>query len=45
MRTTAERNLGVRTLDIAKRLLDFGYHPPTIYFPLIVEEVNDDRTD
>lgn len=29
---------GVRTLDIAKRLLDFGYHPPTIYFPLIVEE-------
>jgi glycine dehydrogenase subunit 2 len=29
---------GARTLDIAKRLLDFGYHPPTIYFPLIVEE-------
>jgi glycine dehydrogenase subunit 2 len=29
---------GVRTLDIAKRLLDFGYHSPTIYFPLIVEE-------
>ena len=29
---------GVRTLDIAKRLLDFGFHPPTIYFPLIVEE-------
>ncbi|MCX7781695.1 MAG: aminomethyl-transferring glycine dehydrogenase subunit GcvPB [Negativicutes bacterium] len=29
---------GVRTLDIAKRLLDHGYHPPTIYFPLIVEE-------
>jgi glycine dehydrogenase subunit 2 len=29
---------GVHTLDIAKRLLDFGYHPPTIYFPLIVEE-------
>ncbi len=29
---------GVRTLDLAKRLLDFGYHPPTIYFPLIVEE-------
>lgn len=29
---------GVRTLDIAKRLLDYGYHPPTIYFPLIVEE-------
>jgi glycine dehydrogenase subunit 2 len=29
---------GVRTLDIAKRLLDFGIHPPTIYFPLIVDE-------
>jgi glycine dehydrogenase subunit 2 len=29
---------GVRTLDIAKRLLDFGFHAPTIYFPLIVEE-------
>lgn len=29
---------GVRTLDIAKRLLDFGIHPPTIYFPLIIDE-------
>ena len=29
---------GVTTLDIAKRLLDFGFHPPTIYFPLNVEE-------
>ncbi|MEJ7761236.1 MAG: aminomethyl-transferring glycine dehydrogenase subunit GcvPB [Thermomicrobiales bacterium] len=29
---------GVRTLDIAKRLLDFGVHPPTTYFPLIVPE-------
>jgi glycine dehydrogenase subunit 2 len=29
---------GVRMLDIAKRLIDHGYHPPTIYFPLIVEE-------
>ena len=29
---------GVRTLDIAKRLIDFSIHPPTIYFPLIVEE-------
>lgn len=29
---------GVHTLDIAKRLLDFGVHPPTIYFPLIVDE-------
>jgi glycine dehydrogenase subunit 2 len=29
---------GVHTTDIAKRLIDFGYHPPTIYFPLIVPE-------
>lgn len=29
---------GVRTLDIAKRLLDYGLHAPTVYFPLIVEE-------
>jgi len=29
---------GVRTLDIAKRLIDMGFHPPTIYFPLTVEE-------
>ncbi|MDE3077959.1 MAG: aminomethyl-transferring glycine dehydrogenase subunit GcvPB, partial [Chloroflexota bacterium] len=29
---------GVRTLDIAKRLIDYGFHPPTIYFPLTVEE-------
>lgn len=34
--TQAEK--GVRTLDMAKRLLDFGYHPPTVYFPLIVHE-------
>lgn len=27
----------VSTLDVAKRLLDYGYHPPTIYFPLIVD--------
>ncbi len=33
-----QKQYGVRTLDIAKRLLDYGYHPPTIYFPLIVEE-------
>ncbi|KEQ26565.1 aminomethyl-transferring glycine dehydrogenase subunit GcvPB [Paenibacillus tyrfis] len=32
------KKYGVRTLDVAKRLLDFGYHPPTIYFPLNVEE-------
>jgi len=29
---------GVRTLDVAKRLMDFGFHPPTVYFPLIVKE-------
>lgn len=29
---------GVHTLDIAKRLLDYGFHPPTIYFPMIVPE-------
>jgi len=29
---------GVRTLDVAKRLLDYGFHAPTIYFPLIVPE-------
>lgn len=33
-----QKALGVRTLDIAKRLLDFNYHPPTIYFPLNVSE-------
>jgi len=31
-----ERRVKVSTLDIAKRLLDFGMHPPTIYFPLVV---------
>jgi glycine dehydrogenase subunit 2 len=35
---TIKHRTGVRTLDIAKRLIDYGYHPPTIYFPLIVEE-------
>ena len=33
-----QRARGVRTLDIAKRLIDYGFHPPTIYFPLIVDE-------
>lgn len=28
----------VKTMDIAKRLLDYGYHPPTVYFPLIIHE-------
>jgi len=29
---------GARTLDVAKRLIDYGYHPPTVYFPLVVDE-------
>lgn len=33
-----QKALGVRTMDMAKRLLDFGFHPPTVYFPLIVPE-------
>ncbi len=33
-----KRDLGVRTLDVAKRLLDHGFHPPTVYFPLLVDE-------
>ncbi|HEX6922604.1 MAG TPA: aminomethyl-transferring glycine dehydrogenase subunit GcvPB [Bacillales bacterium] len=33
-----QKKLGVRTLDMAKRLLDFGFHPPTIYFPTIIDE-------
>ena len=36
----SDRNLheaGVTTLDVAKRLIDYGYHPPTIYFPLVVQ--------
>ncbi len=33
-----KRELGIRTLDLAKRLLDFGFHPPTVYFPLLVDE-------
>lgn len=33
-----KRDLGIRTLDLAKRLLDHGYHPPTVYFPLLVDE-------
>ncbi len=32
------REHDLRTMDVAKRLLDFGIHPPTIYFPLIVKE-------
>lgn len=33
-----DTSTGITTLDIAKRMLDFGYHPPTIYFPLIINE-------
>jgi glycine dehydrogenase subunit 2 len=33
-----KQQLGIRTLDLAKRLLDHGVHPPTVYFPLIVDE-------
>jgi len=33
-----KRELGIKTLDLAKRLLDFGFHPPTVYFPLLVDE-------
>ena len=31
-----EHETGVKTLDIAKRLIDYGFHPPTVYFPLVV---------
>ena len=34
----AKKDLGVKTLDIAKRLLDHNMHPPTVYFPLLVDE-------
>jgi glycine dehydrogenase subunit 2 len=30
------KETGVKTLDIAKRLIDYGFHPPTVYFPLLV---------
>jgi len=33
-----KQELGIRTLDLAKRLLDHGMHPPTVYFPLVVDE-------
>jgi glycine dehydrogenase subunit 2 len=33
-----KKALGIKTLDLAKRLLDHGFHPPTVYFPLLVEE-------
>ena len=33
-----KKDFGISALDIAKRLLDYGVHPPTIYFPLIIPE-------
>jgi glycine dehydrogenase subunit 2 len=33
-----KRELGIKTLDLAKRLLDHDFHPPTVYFPLLVDE-------
>jgi glycine dehydrogenase subunit 2 len=35
---TLKREHGVSALDVAKRLMDYGFHPPTIYFPLVVSE-------
>ena len=35
---TLKREHGVTALDVAKRLMDYGFHPPTVYFPLIVSE-------
>jgi glycine dehydrogenase subunit 2 len=33
-----QRARGARAMDIAKRIIDYGFHPPTVYFPLIVDE-------
>ena len=33
-----KREHGISALDVAKRLMDYGFHPPTVYFPLIVPE-------
>lgn len=38
LRTEPEKMNGIKTLDVAKRLLDHGFYAPTIYFPLIVHE-------
>jgi glycine dehydrogenase subunit 2 len=35
---TLKREHGISALDVAKRLMDYGFHPPTIYFPLVVSE-------
>ena len=34
----AERETGIRAMDVAKRVIDLGFHPSTVYFPLVVEE-------
>ena len=31
-----QKETGIKTLDVAKRLIDYGFHPPTVYFPLLV---------
>jgi glycine dehydrogenase subunit 2 len=36
--TRFKKEYGVNTLDVAKRIIDYGFYPPTIYFPLIVPE-------
>ncbi len=35
---TLKRDHGITALDVAKRLMDYGFHPPTVYFPLVVPE-------
>jgi len=35
---TAQKARGARALDVAKRIIDYGYYPPTVYFPLVVDE-------
>jgi glycine dehydrogenase subunit 2 len=35
---TLKREHGISALDVAKRLMDYGFHPPTVYFPLVVPE-------
>ena len=35
---TLKKEADVTALDVAKRLMDYGFHPPTVYFPLVVQE-------
>ena len=37
-RAALKREHGISALDVAKRLMDYGFHPPTVYFPLVVPE-------